>query len=167
MERLNEGLSLGCKLTLISAPAGFGKTTLVSEWVASPRNCPPKLVCGSWVAWLSLDEADNDLVRFISYLVAALRIIKPGIGENLLSVLQGTQPFQIETLLTTLLNEITNTFEPFVLILDDYHLIDSRQVDSILEFLVENLPPQMHLVVTTREDWDVLALKRAVLPLAI
>ena len=76
VERLNEGLSSGRKLTLISAPAGFGKTTLVSEWVAGPRDCPPKLVCGNSVAWLSLDEADNDPARFISYLVAALQTIQ-------------------------------------------------------------------------------------------
>jgi len=72
IERLNNGLSLESKLTLISAPAGFGKTTLVSEWVAGPRDYPPEQVCGSLVAWLSLDEADNDPARFISYLVAAL-----------------------------------------------------------------------------------------------
>ena len=76
VERLNEGLSSGRKLTLISAPAGFGKTTLVSEWIAGPRDCPPGQVCGSSVAWLSLDETDNEPARFISYLVAALQTIK-------------------------------------------------------------------------------------------
>jgi LuxR family maltose regulon positive regulatory protein len=152
VERMNEGLSLGRKLTLISAPAGFGKTTLVSEWVAGPRDCPPKLVCGNLVAWLSLDEADNDPTRFISYLVAALQTIKPGIGENLLLALQGSQPLQIEAILTALLNEVSKIPEHFVLILDDYHSIDSRPVDRTLDFLVEHQPPQMHLVITTRED---------------
>ena len=152
VERLNEGLSSGRKLTLISAPAGFGKTTLVSEWVAGPRDCPPKLVCGNSVAWLSLDEADNDPARFISYLVAALQTILPGIGESLLPALQSPQPLHIETLLTALLNEISKMPEHFVLILEDYHSIDSRPVDHALDFLVEHQPPQMHLVITTRED---------------
>ena len=143
IERLNEGLSSGRKLTLISASAGFGKTTLVSEWVAS---------CGSPVAWLSLDEGDNDLVRFISYLVAALQSIKAGIGEDLLAALQSPQPPQAEAILTTLLNEISIIPEHFLLILDDYHAIDSQPVDQSLTFLVEHQPPQLHLVIATRED---------------
>ena len=130
VEQLNKGLSSGRKLTLISAPAGFGKTTLVSEWVAGPRDCPPKQVCGNSVAWLSLDEADNDPARFISYLVAALQTIKPGIGESLLPALQGPNLYQSKPLLTSLLNEISNIPEHFVLILDDYHSIDSQPVDQ-------------------------------------
>lgn len=152
VERLNEGLSSGCKLTLISAPAGFGKTTLVSEWIAGPRNCPPGQVCGNSVAWLSLDEGDNDPARFISYLIAALQTINAGIGEGLLAELQTPQPLKIESILTSLLNEISNSREHFVLILDDYHTIDSHPVDKSLDFLVEHQPPQMHLVITTRED---------------
>ena len=143
IERLNESLSASCKLTLISAPAGFGKTTLVSEWVAS---------CKRPVAWLSLDERDNDPARFISYLIKALQTIKPGIGEALLAVLQSPQPLQIETNLTTLLNEISIIPEHFVLILDDYHSIDSQPVDQSLAFLVEHQPPQMHLIIASRED---------------
>jgi len=152
IERLNEGLSLGRKLTLISAPAGFGKTTLVSEWIAGPRDCPPQQVCGNSIAWLSLDEADKDPARFISYLVAALQTINQDIGEDLLSALQSPQPVQIETILTTLLNEISTIPEHFVLILDDYHAIDSLSVDQSLDFLVEHQPPHMHLVISTRED---------------
>jgi LuxR family transcriptional regulator, maltose regulon positive regulatory protein len=91
IDRLNEGLAMGCKLTLISASAGFGKTTLVSEWIAS---------CGRPVAWLSLDEGDNDPVRFISYLVAALQTIKAGIGEGVLAAIQSPQPPQAEVILT-------------------------------------------------------------------
>ncbi len=152
VERLNKGLSLDRKLTLISAPAGFGKTTLVSEWIAGPRNCPPVQVCGSLVAWLSLDEADNNLERFISYLIAALQTIKPGIGEGLMAAIQSPQPLLFEPILTTLLNEITTITEHFVLILDDYHSIDSQSVDKTLDFLVEHQPPQMHMVILTRED---------------
>ncbi len=141
VERLNEGMH--CKLILISAPAGFGKTTLVSEWLG---------VCERQVAWLSLDEGDNDPARFISYLVKALQTIKAKIGEGLLAALQSPQPLQIETILTTLLNEISIIPEHFVLILDDYHSIDSQPVDQSLAFLVEHQPPHMHLVIATRED---------------
>jgi len=152
IERLNEGISSGRKLTLISAPAGFGKTTLISEWISGPKQCPPGQVCGNSVAWLSLDEADNDPARFVSYLVAALQTIKSGIGEGLMASLRSPQPVQIETILTSLLNEIAISPEHFVLILDDYHNTDSKPVDQSLGFLVENQPPQMHLVITTRED---------------
>ena len=139
--QLNDVLNL--KLTLISAPAGFGKTTLVSEWIAG---------CGRPVAWLSLDEGDNDPLRFISYLIAALQTIKEGIGEGLLAALQSPQPPQTEAILTALLNEISTVPDNFLLVLDDYHLIDSQPVDQSLAFLVEHLPPQMHLVIATRED---------------
>ena len=141
IEQLNKGL-VG-NLTLISAPAGFGKTTLVSEWVAS---------CERPVAWLSLDEGDNDPARFITYLVKALQTIQAGIGEGLLAALQSPQPLQIETILTTLLNEISTIPENFLLVLDDYHSIDSQPVDQSLAFLVEHQPPQMHLLIATRED---------------
>jgi LuxR family maltose regulon positive regulatory protein len=134
---------MGCKLTLVSASVGFGKTTLVSEWIAS---------CGRPVAWLSLDEGDDDPVRFVSYLVAALRTIKAGIGEGLVAVLQSPQPPPTESILTTLINEITTIPDNFIFVLDDYHVIDSKPVDNALTFLIEHLPPQMHLVIATRED---------------
>jgi LuxR family transcriptional regulator, maltose regulon positive regulatory protein len=142
-ERLNDGLALGHKLTLISAAAGFGKTTLVSEWIAS---------YGRPVAWVSLDERDSDPIRFISYLVSALQTIKHGMGEGLLAALQSPQPPSTESILTALLNEITTAPDHFVLVLDDYHAIDSKPVDEALSFLIEHVPPQMHLVITTRED---------------
>jgi LuxR family transcriptional regulator, maltose regulon positive regulatory protein len=141
IERLNEGLHR--KLTLISAPAGFGKTTLVSAWAAgSDRQ----------VAWLSLDEGDNDPTRFLIYLVAAVRAIGPTIGEALLGVLQSAQPPPTESILTALVNEITTMPATFVLVIDDYHVIDSKPVDAALTFLLEHLPPQMRLVMATRED---------------
>jgi len=143
MEQLNEGLSSGRKLTLISAPAGFGKTTLVSEWIATS---------GQPVAWLSLDEGDNDPLRFVAYLVVALKTIKQDIGESVLALLQSREPLNMESTLIVLINEISTISHPFVLILDDYHAIDSKPVDQVLEFLVEHQPPQMHLVITTRED---------------
>ena len=159
IERLNEGLSSGRTpgVTLISASAGFGKTTLVSEWVAC---------CERPVAWLSLDEGDNDPVRFLTYLVSALQTlalrsprrgsevegIVVNIGAGVLAALQSPQPPQSESILTALINEITTIPDNFIFVLDDYHIIDSKPVDSALTFLLEHLPPQIHLVIATRED---------------
>ncbi len=141
LERLNEGLHR--KLILIAAPAGFGKTTLVSAWVA---------VIERPTAWLSLDEGENDPARFLMYLVAALQTIAATIGEGVLGVLQSPQPPPLEAILMTLLNEIAALPDHFVLVLDDYHVIDAKSVDDALTYLVEHLPPQMHLVIATRED---------------
>ncbi len=143
VERLNEGFSASRKLTLISAPAGFGKTTLASEWLAVSQRP---------VAWLSLDEGENDPTRFVTYLIAALQSVKAGIGEGLQAVLQSPQPPPIESILTALVNEIATIPDNFILVLDDYHVIDSKPVDQALAFLVEHQPPQMHLVIASRED---------------
>jgi len=141
IERLNEGLDH--RLTLISAPAGFGKSTLISEWVAGSER---------HAAWLSLEEGDNDPTRFLAYLVAALQTIAADIGEGVLSMLRSPQPPPTESILTALLNEVTTVPDDFVLVLDDYHVIDTRPVDAALTFLLEHLPPQVHLVIATRED---------------
>jgi LuxR family maltose regulon positive regulatory protein len=143
IERLNVGISSGCKLTLISASAGFGKTTLLSEWIAG---------CERPAAWLSLDEGDNDPARFLTYLIAALQTIVANIGAGILNVLQSPQPPPTESILTILLNEIATIPDNFVLVLDDYHVIDSKPVDEALTFLLEHQPPRMHLVIATRED---------------
>src|SRR5919112_923500 len=141
IERLDEDLRR--KLTLISAPAGFGKTTLVGGWVAGiPRP----------VAWLSLDEGDNDPSRLLAHLVAALQTIAPNVGEGVSGALQSPQPLPTEAILTALLNEISTVEDELVLVLDDYHVIDARAVDDAFVFLLEHLPPQMHLVIATRED---------------
>src|SRR5579859_5077196 len=141
LERLNEGLHR--KLTLISAPAGFGKTTLLSEWT---------LGLGRPVAWLSLDEGDNDPTRFLTYLVAALQTIAPNLGKGVWGALQSPQPPPPDSILTTLLNDLATLPDQIVLVLDDYHLIEAQAVDQALTFLVEHLPPQMHLVIVTRSD---------------
>ena len=146
IERLNEGLH--CKLTLISASAGFGKTTLVSEWAAGCERREPKVR----VAWLSLDEGDNDPTHFLTYLIAALQTIAANMGAGMLNVLQAPQPPPIESILTTLLNEITTIPDNFILVLDDYHAIDAKSIDNALTFLIEHLPSQIHLVIATRED---------------
>lgn len=140
-KRLNEGLHR--KLTLISASAGSGKTTLVSEWVAGVERP---------AAWLSLDEGDNDPTRFLTYLVAALQTIAANIGEGVSSALGSPQPPPTESLLTALLNETTTVPDDFVLVLDDYHVIDATAVDDALVFVLEHLPPRMHLIIATRED---------------
>ena len=145
IERLNDGLHQTLSVTLISAPAGFGKTTLVSEWVAT---------CGQRAAWFSLGAGDNDPARFLAYLVAALQTIAPNIGEGVLGALQSPQPPSTESILTSLLNEVTSMSDNFILVLDDYHVVDSKQIDNAVVFLLKNLPPQMHLVIVTREDPD-------------
>ncbi len=141
IDRLNEGKQR--KLTLISASPGFGKTTLVSEWLAG---------CGRPAAWLSLDEGDNDAARFLTYLFAALQNIGANVGEGVFGLLQSPQPPSIESILTLLLNEMTTIPSPSILVLDDYHVIDATPVQEAVSFLVERLPVQMHLVMITRKD---------------
>ena len=141
LERLNEGLHR--RLTLVSAPAGFGKTTLLGEWLAS---------CQLPAAWLSLDEGDNDPARFLVYLVAALQTIAANIGEGGLGALGSPRPPPTESILMALLNEIDAVEDELVLVLDDYHVVDARPIDDTLAFLLEHLPPRMHLVIATRED---------------
>ena len=154
IERLNA--SLHHKLTLVSAPAGFGKTTLVSDWVheiGAHGHAPPH------VAWLSLDEGDNDPTRFLAYLLAALQTIEANIGKGALSALQSPQPPPAEAVLVSLINEVAAIPDTpkakrssIILVLDDHHTIESPPVDDALAFLLERLPPQMHLVIATRED---------------
>ncbi len=139
--RLNAGLHR--RLTLISAPAGFGKTTLVSMWIAD---------CGRPAAWLSLDSVDSDPVRFLTYLIAALQTVVPTIGTGALTALQSSQSPPIETLLPNLVNEVAALPHQAVLVLDDYHVLDSGPVDQAIAMLVEHMPPQFHLVIATRED---------------
>ena len=146
VERLNAGLHH--KLILISAPAGFGKTTLVSEWVQEMGGVTPPIA----VAWLSLDGSDKDPARFLIYLVAALQTVAPNIGEGVLAALQSPQPPPAESILTLLINEITALPDDVILILDDYHAVDSKPVDNALVFLLEHQPSHLHLVLATRED---------------
>ena len=145
IERLNHGLVQGHKLTLVSAPAGFGKSTLLSAWVQGDDMRPR-------ATWFSLDEADNDLTRFLTYFVAALETVENNVGKGTLIALQSSGAGNVEMVLTTLLNEITEFPDDVVLILDDYHVIESRQIDEALTFLLEHLPPKLHLVIASRID---------------
>ena len=149
VERLNEGLHR--KVTLISAAAGYGKTTLISEWIAGSEQP---------VAWLSLDEGDSDTTQFLTYFVAALQTLalsgadetQAKLGAGLMAQLQSAQPPSAQSILTPLINEIAALPDPFIFVLDDYHVIDAAPIDDFLAFLLERLPTQMHLVIASRED---------------
>lgn len=141
IERLNSGIQ--GKLTLISAPAGFGKTTLAAEWLRETHRA---------VTWLSLDEADNDPARFLSYFLAALQVIDGQAGKEARSLLQAPQPPSQDSLMTTLLNELTTISIPFVLAMDDFHVIETHSTHKLINFIVEHQPGQMHMVLLTRED---------------
>jgi len=141
IQKLNQGLEYG--FVLVSAPAGYGKSTLLIEWL-------DQVNLGS--AWLSLDERDNDLSRFLGYLAAALRSIDPTIDkafENMHST--DLQP-EVETLLTPLINHLAQIEHPFWLILDDYHVIQDKRVHQVISFLIEHRPEPFHLVIATRAD---------------
>ena len=146
--RLSKQLEQGRrrKLTLISAPAGFGKTTLLSEWRA--------IYSGSErpVGWVSLDEGDNDPVLFFSYLIAALGTIRAGIEEASLALLRSPQRPPLESVLTVLINEIASIPEEIILILDDYHAIEHQPIHDAMTFLLEHMPPQVHVIVASRTD---------------
>ena len=148
IQRLNQGLQQGHKLLLVCAPAGFGKTTLVVEWVHNSQatSSSPRF------AWLSLDEGDNDLTRFLSHLVAALRTIEGDVGRGLLAWFQSPEAINVDLVLTTLLNKIIEVADDVVLILDDYHVIESLAVNRAITFLLDHLPPNMHLVIAGRND---------------
>jgi len=131
------------KLTLIAAPAGFGKTTLLSEWIPQSHSC---------VTWLSLDDADNDPTRFWTYFISSLQGLHPDFGNGALTLLRSPQALPISSTLTTLINEITAFPDSFALVLDDYHVIEAQQIHDALVFLIDHLPANMHLVMTTRVD---------------
>lgn len=134
------------KLALICAPAGFGKTTLVAEWLAASSS-------DEWgSAWVSLDQADNDLAQFWSYITAALRKVDPSIGSGLVSLLSSPQTPPIESILTMLINEVVASGRDIVLVLDDFHFIDAKNIHDSISFFIDHLPPRLQLVITSRAD---------------
>ena len=142
---------LNSRLTLVCAPAGYGKTTLISEWIASGGGKAPSFD----LAWLSLDDADNDPVRFLVYLTTALSRSGSGdgaIGAGALRMLHSPQPTPSETVLTTIINDCERIRNDLVLVLDDYHLIESTAVHQAVAFLLDNLPPKLHLIIASRDD---------------
>jgi LuxR family maltose regulon positive regulatory protein len=143
VEKLETALSNS--LTLVSAPAGFGKTTLIGEWIHGSRPPIP-------TAWLSLEESENDPVSFWEYFVAALRTLHPAVGESSLRLLRSSQPAPIESAVSLLINDIAAISDDRVFVLDDYHFIRTPAVHRGVEFLVDHMPPRMHLVIATRAD---------------
>jgi LuxR family maltose regulon positive regulatory protein len=141
LERLNQGFAH--KLSLISAPAGFGKTTLLSAWIPHSERS---------VTWVSLDAGDNDPTRFWSYFIAALQMLQATLGESALALLRSPQPLPTELFLTTLLNEIAALPDRFALVMDDYHVIETPSLHQSVTYLIDHLPPQMHLIIVTRAD---------------
>jgi LuxR family maltose regulon positive regulatory protein len=144
IDRLNQATT--GKVTLVSAPAGFGKTTLLAEWLATAEASTFR------AAWVALDPSDNEPTQFWAYVIAALQTVHAEVGTRALSLLHSPQPLSVETLLRTLLNEITTISDHFVLVLDDYHLIDAEPVHQGIAFLLDHLPPQLHLVIAGRAD---------------
>lgn len=140
-KRMDEGFER--KLTLISAPAGFGKTTLLVDWIH--RNKIP-------AAWFSVDKGDNDPLYFLTYVILGLQTLGAETGKAALTMLQSPQPPPIEPILTNLINDVSRISTDFTLVLDDYHLVDDRPIHDMIVFLLENLPEQMHMIIATRAD---------------
>lgn len=142
IEQLQEGLKYN--LILVSAPAGFGKTTLLSEWARHNQK--------QSTAWVSLDESDNDPVRFWDYFIASIKALQPDFGESTRALLRTPRPPRPEELLTVLINELANISFDFTLVLDDYHVITYQQIHDGITYLLDHLPSQIHLVIATRAD---------------
>ncbi len=147
--RLGSEPDAGRKLALVCAPAGFGKTTMLTEWITLSRRYNPEI----GVAWLSLDEGDNDPSRFLTYIVAALQGVDPDIGAETLSLVHGAQVLPTELALTALINDVEERVgDGIILVLDDYHVITSRPVHEALMFLLDHLPPRLQLAMASRSD---------------
>jgi LuxR family maltose regulon positive regulatory protein len=141
IDKLNN--CFNARLTVVSAPAGFGKTTLLSEWIEQSEYP---------VGWVSLDQGDNDPKRFHAYIIAALQQIQPGFGSNTETIIKSPQQVPPENIVTALINEIGESLKKSVLILDDYHLIDSPLIHQSLSFFIEHLPDNLHLIIAGRHD---------------
>lgn len=141
VERLNVGAQR--KLVLISAPPGFGKTTLISEWIQARKIS---------AAWLALDSADNDPARFFTYLLAAIQTVHADVGESVLTMLRLPQLAPLESLLAPILNDLANLSQDLIIVLDDYHVIENETIHNAIAFLLEHLPPQIHIIIATRAD---------------
>ncbi len=146
---------LHCQLTVISAPAGFGKTTLVAEWIKKTKNASNRF------AWVSLDQNDNDLVRFFTYFVAGLQKIDVGLGEGALDWLESSAESPIEAVLSEVINDAAELPYDIGLILDDFHLITELAIHEAFTFLLDNQPPNLHLIIISRADppWPLARLR--------
>jgi LuxR family transcriptional regulator, maltose regulon positive regulatory protein len=147
LARLDE--SLTCKLALVAAPAGYGKSTLVGEWITKISDVK--------IGWLSLDDGDNDPARFLNYLITAIQKAEPGTGERALAMLYSprtasTKALSAETLLDILVNDLVQIPEPIVLVLEDYHVIQTGSIHQSISYLLDHLPPNVHLVLISRAE---------------
>jgi LuxR family transcriptional regulator, maltose regulon positive regulatory protein len=147
VQRLDEGLDR--RLTLISAPAGFGKTTLITSWL---HGTGERLSVRPSVAWLSLEQGDNVPARFLDYVIAAFQTIGEGIAETAKSLLEAAQPPPLNHLMTLLINDLVGLTGPTVLVLDDFHVIDHPDIHRAMTFLLDHLPPRAHVIIATREE---------------
>ena len=143
IEQVTAGLKAGHSLTLISAPAGYGKTTLLAEWISTYQG---------QVAWLSLDEQDNTELRFWKYFIAALQTASKPSGQQALQLLESTQEKDHQVFLTELVNDLATLDDKVVIVLDDFHVISNQAIYEGLLFLLEHLPPSLHLIIATRAD---------------
>jgi LuxR family maltose regulon positive regulatory protein len=152
IQRLNDGLAAGRRMTLISAPPGFGKTTLLGEWIAALQRP---------IGWVSLDESDNDPGQFWSYVIAACQTIHPGIGATALALLNAPQPLPADSIPAILINDLAPLDDELLLVLDDYHVIRQPLIHDALAYLIDHLPDQLHLVLSTRIDppWPLARLR--------
>ena len=141
VEKLNNGLAR--KLTLVCAPAGFGKSSLLGEWAAG---------CRRPCVWVSLDQGERDLQQFLAYLVAAVQTVDASVGASAWALLQTTPPPSAQSVLSALLNEVAEDLQALLLVLDDYHLVACEPVDEALAYLIDHLPPQMHVALVTRTE---------------
>lgn len=147
VDKLNTAINQGCGLIVLSAPAGCGKTTLLSEWVDLQKTDK-----NTRFSWISLDEGDNDSALFLSYLLAAIQTVIPHFGEEFHIGLQSQNPAQMEALMTLMINELSGLTHRLILVLDDYHLIHTQKVHSALAFFLDHRPPNFHLVIAARAD---------------
>jgi len=145
IQHLENGYQARKRVTLVSAPAGFGKTTIVREWIAAAEGGKP-------FGWLSLDDGDNDPVRFMIYLVSAIQKVQGEIGRSAMASLQSSQVPALTDLVESLINEISFETEPFLIVLDDYHLIKKTEVHSLMQLFLKRQPDALHWVIITRED---------------
>ena len=145
IQHLENGYQAGKHVTLVSAPAGFGKTTIIREWITATEPGKP-------YGWVSLDDGDNDPIRFLIYLVTALQKVDGEIGRSVLALLQSPQIPALTDLVEGLINEISIASKPFLIVLDDYHLIKTTEVHSLVQLILKRQPDRLHLVIITRED---------------
>ncbi len=150
IKQLNERIQR--KLTLITAPAGYGKTSLASEWIHSLQSETAEATSNNRITWLSLEQADSEPIRFLSYVIAALQQGAPEIGVGALGLFEMAQSPPINTVLNELINDIAGLDHHILLVLDDYHVISHPEIHEALGYLVEHQPHQLHLVITSRED---------------